>query len=106
MKVKNLLSKHQNWTRNAFARTGNGAMLDDIEIHELTDSQKPARMCLLGAVAFACRKNPEESKVITNKIMGAIRKYYPYRFGTVESFNDDEDITFSDIKRVLKAANV
>ena len=104
MKVSELLSSPEKWTKDWYFKDGNGNRISSWKDRRITC------YCLMGA-GFACY--PDLSgETYHDTLVEVIRKLFPDRMknctqgNKVAYFNDHPDTTFEDVQRVLKEADV
>ena len=100
MKISDILSSDDKWTRNAFARDRYG---------EACDAQADGAVCWCLEGAMDKAEYPEECYQDIRNAMYALfpsrmAQYNDREVEVVSSFNDDPLTTFGDIRRVLKQA--
>jgi hypothetical protein len=96
MKVSTLLRVKKNWCQHNYAkdRTGRGVMFD---------SSSAESFCLLGAVRRCYA--PSEALDAVERLERAIQEEVGNSF-SIAAYNDASSRTFSQIKKIIKLANI
>lgn len=109
MKLRDILKTEKDWTKEAYARDGEGAPLD------WDDDVATCCRCLLGACLYVEEVVPYHiARHIPDKrepIIEAIKKLFPERLSNpnlaqIPQFNDHPETTFDDICKVIELAGV
>lgn len=109
MRVSQLLSKENRWTKNALARDGNGKAIDCLDLihfhngHTLDLGKNAVAYSILGAIAHCY--SPDDHEQVLDKIHSAMRKVLNDDM-YIAKFNDAETTTFEDVKKVIEIAGV
>jgi hypothetical protein len=95
MKVSELLSSEEKWTKEALARNADG-----MEVHELDDDA--CSWCLIGAIHH-CYPRETDRNYALFKLKKSIYKLFGY--SGVLGFNDN-NATFEDVRKVVEDAAI
>ena len=110
MKIKELLFNEKKWTQGALARDKNGKAISCLDIKYLDggrtqiDFGKNATSWSLPGAISICYDYDERDKVL-EKIHSAMRGVLNKDM-YISAFNDHENTTFQDVKKVVLEAGV
>lgn len=92
MKIKELFSGPEKWTKRAYARTQDGAVAP-------CDSAGAVRWCLVGALE-KCYPDHADKRTARAAIHAAIKK------GTIPEWNDAPGRTFAEVKELVEKLDI
>lgn len=94
MKVRELLSSPEKWTKRAFARSEN-----NIRVHSL--SERAVCWCLMGGIV-KCYNDPIEKQLVINKVCAVI---FP-KANSIAEWNDASERTFKEVKQLVEELGI
>ena len=98
MKPSDVLKLKKNWVKNSYANRQDGSSCS-------VESDNAVCWCLVGAI-MKCYPHPKTQVEKRLKASSAMKKLFPGRTNSLLQFNDHKDTKFTDVKKVLKEAEL
>jgi hypothetical protein len=95
VKVKDILTDESKWTQGVDARDGYGRRCDPC-------SSSAVSFCVTGAAMRAYQYSAHAQ----NKAIRALLRAIPSEYADLESWNDETDRTFDEVRRLIELAGV